>query len=81
MSDDDKLEHKRRLGRERQRRRRELLRNGSVMVLLKIDAVAAAAALAAEGMIDPWRDDDPAELERGLRLVFEAWLKHHAGEA
>jgi hypothetical protein len=68
-------ERERELAKLRQRRRRRRIREGLVIARVPCDDLALAAALAAEGRIDPMRDDDPKELERGLASVVMDWLR------
>jgi hypothetical protein len=56
---------------ERQRRRRERLRNGVRIVRVEIDEIAAELALERLGYLEPLRADDPCELPRALTLLLD----------
>jgi hypothetical protein len=66
------------MAKERQRRRRARIRAGRRLLPIEVDDVNLGVALAAEGVIDPMRDDDPEELKEGLQRVIERWLSRHA---
>ena len=58
-TDDKRSVRRRQKARERQSRRRERLRGGRVVAHLECNEVDLGFALAAEGLIDAHRDDDP----------------------
>jgi hypothetical protein len=72
------LIRKRELDRERQRRRRERMSEGKRLVTIEVDDVGLAIALAAEGYLDPQRDDDPEEIRAALERALAQLSDRHA---
>ena len=71
-------QRKKRLARERQRRHRERVKTGKRLVTVEIDDVDAAVALAAEGVLDPQRDDDADAMREAIERTIARLCSRHA---
>ena len=73
-----RAERNKRLARERQRRRRERVKTGKRLVTVEIDEVDVAVALAAEGDLDPMRDDDADAMREAIERTIARLCSRHA---
>ena len=73
-----RAERNKRLARERQHRRRERLKHGKRLVTVEIDDVDVAVALAAEGDLDPMRDDDADAMREAIERTIARLCSRHA---
>jgi hypothetical protein len=75
---EEPADRKRRLARDRQRRRRERIRDGRQLLTIEVDDISLADALVETGDLAQWDQDDPERIALALSEAISGWLARHA---